>query len=289
MTDSAREVDDEALLERYLLGEASPDDQTSLEDRYLQDDSLVERIRGVEAELIDAYWGGRLSSGNRRAFETHYLAEPAHRDRALFAKALIDYAASAGARSAAPSRAVTAPSRVRLGGWPMIAGWAATIAVVAGLTIETWQLRGELTAVRNQLAALHAQGSAATGSADPQRGQPPINPDRSPVAWIRLRPGRVRDGSSRTTTSIRASPDPPRVQLDVPVAGPGPYRLIAETAEGREAWRTERVDAERAIDGWAVFVVLDRVLAPGDYVFTLRTIDPAGRDVAEYFLRVDRR
>ena len=280
-----REPLDDCELVRYLLGEATADEQASLEDRYLLDDELTEKIRIVESELIAAYWGDRLSSEDRKAFERHYLAAPVRRERADFEKMLLDYASSTTPDRAAASLPAVRRPMVRAISWRLAAGWAAVLVIASTATFELVRIRGELVSVRAQLAEIRAQRTPA--GAGPVTG----NPVASLKAWVRLRPGRVRDGGSGQAPSIQASPNPLALRLDVPVAGPGPYRLIAETAEGREVWRTNEVVAERTLDGWAVFSIVDRTLDPRDYVFTLRAQDTGGRpgeDVAEYFLRIIR-
>jgi hypothetical protein len=274
-------LDDRELI-RYLLGQASAEEQTSLEDRYLLDDELTEKIRSVESELIAAYWRDRLSPEDREAFEGHYLAAPARRERADFEKMLLDYASHTTRDRAAAPPAITRPIG-RATSWPLAAGWAAVLLVASAATFELVRIRGELAVVRAQLAEVRAQRMS------PGAG-PIAGPATNLKEWVRLRPGRVRDGRSGQAPSMHASPNPLTLRLDVPVAGPGPYRLIAQTAEGREVWRTDQAVAERTLDGWAVFGLIDRTLDPGDYVFTLRAQGTAGRpgaDVAEYFLRIN--
>ena len=272
---------DDRELVRYLLGAATTDEQTSLEDRYLQDDELAERIRAAESELIAAYWEGRLSPEDRGAFESHYLAAPVRRERADFEKMLLAYASNATRdRAVAPPAAVARPT-IRTMSWPLAAGWAAVLLIGIASSVELARIHGELARMRAQLAELRAQRSPGPAPAA----------EHAPPDWVRLRPGRVRDGrSGQASSSVRASPNPIALRLDVPFAGPGPYRLIAETADGREVWRADKTVAERTIDGWAVFSVIDRALGPGDYVFTLRTAETGGKpgaDVAEYFVRID--
>jgi hypothetical protein len=274
-------VADDRELVRYLLGQATAEEQTSLEDRYLLDDELTERMRIAESELIAAYWRDRLSPEDRTAFERHYLAAPARRERADFEKMLLEYASNRAPEPAASSSSVPRPV-VRAISWPVAAGWAAVLVIASAGTFELVRIRGELASVRAQLVEMRAQRTPSGGGPATQ------NPSANPTEWVRLQPGRVREGSG-AAPSIRVSSTPLALRLDVPVAGPGPYALIVETGDGREVWRTDQAVAERTLDGWSVFSVIGRSLDPGDYVFTLRAPGPGGRpgqDVAEYFLRV---
>jgi hypothetical protein len=279
-----REPLDDRELVRYLLGQATADEQTGLEDRYLLDDDLTERMRVIESELIAAYWRDRLSPEDRNAFERHYLAAPVRRERAEFERMLLDYASNANSDRAAPLPAAPQPI-VRAIWWRFAAAWAAVLVIACASTFEFVRIRGELARVRAQLAEIRAQRT--TSGAGPASD----NPLATPKEWVRLQPGRVRDGRSGQAPSIRTSPNPLALRLDVPVAGPGPYRLSAETGDGREIWRSEKAVGERTLDGWSVFSIVDRTLDPGDYVFTLRAQNTGGgpgEDVAEYFLRIIR-
>jgi hypothetical protein len=276
-------VADDRELVRYLLGQATAEEQTSLEDRYLLDDELTERMRIAESELIAAYWRDRLSPEDRTAFERHYLAAPARRERADFEKMLLEYASNRAPERTASSSSVPRPV-VRAISWQVAAGWAAVLMIASAGTFELVRVRGELATVRAQLVEMRAQRPPSSGG--PATQNPPV----SPREWLRLQPGRVREGSG-PAPSIRVSPTPLALRLDVPVAGPGPYRLTVETGDGREVWRTEQAVAERTLDGWSVFNIVDRALDPGDYVFTLRAQNTGGgpgEDVAEYFLRIIR-
>ena len=84
---------DHELIRRYLLGKASPDEQVSLESRYLSDTETFEELTTIENDLIDSYARGRLTSADKQLFERKYLATVKGRARVDFARALLEVSA----------------------------------------------------------------------------------------------------------------------------------------------------------------------------------------------------
>src|SRR5262245_18575812 len=75
---------------RYLLNELYEDDQARFEDAYFSDGSLFEQVRALEEDLINDYVKGDLSGGERRRFESHYLASDQRRARIEAARQLVE-------------------------------------------------------------------------------------------------------------------------------------------------------------------------------------------------------
>jgi CHAT domain-containing protein len=69
--------DNEKLFYRFLLGEASPDEQERIEIRLLEDAELQEMIQSAEFDLIDDYVHGHLTAEEVRSFERNFLNSPA--------------------------------------------------------------------------------------------------------------------------------------------------------------------------------------------------------------------
>src|SRR5947207_2409634 len=84
------EFNPDSLLVRYLLGEASPEERSHLEARYVTNAELFEELVAAENDLIDAYAGGHLSDSDRRRLEEYFLVTPERRQRVEFAKALLN-------------------------------------------------------------------------------------------------------------------------------------------------------------------------------------------------------
>jgi hypothetical protein len=91
-------VHDDELV-RYLLGELSEAASERLEELSVVEDTVAERLRLVEDDLVDAYARGRLSGGHLTRFEAFYLASPQRRRRAAFARRLADAVDADAARA----------------------------------------------------------------------------------------------------------------------------------------------------------------------------------------------
>ena len=74
---------DDAALRRYLLGLLPEAEAEPLEEAYFARPEVLETLRGVEDDLLDDYAAGRLSPGEKGAFEGRYLASPRLRDRVV--------------------------------------------------------------------------------------------------------------------------------------------------------------------------------------------------------------
>jgi anti-sigma factor RsiW len=83
----------DSLLVRYLLGEASPEERSDLEAKYLANADLFEEVIATENDLIDAYAGGQLRDSDRKRFEEYFLGTPERQQRVEFAKALRNHVA----------------------------------------------------------------------------------------------------------------------------------------------------------------------------------------------------
>src|SRR5262245_52027211 len=73
---------------RYLLGVATEQEKTALEETLFKDPAALEEISAVEDELIDDYLSGELATDERSQFERAYFASPQRRERVEFARTL---------------------------------------------------------------------------------------------------------------------------------------------------------------------------------------------------------
>jgi CHAT domain-containing protein len=75
----------------YLLGTIDPAEREKLEERFMVDDALFNKIMLDEEDLIQEYADGELAPGDRRAFEDHFLITRDRNDKLKFARALRKY------------------------------------------------------------------------------------------------------------------------------------------------------------------------------------------------------
>ncbi len=107
-------------LKIYLLGGLSKSRRTQLEQAYLEDGSLFERLEIAEDELVDQFVTGQLSWLQAWRFRRHYLISPPHRQKEEFARRLSE--------ALAPKR--TARS---IGDFAVVSAAATLVVMFAGL------------------------------------------------------------------------------------------------------------------------------------------------------------
>src|SRR5512133_1807767 len=84
----ATDLNNEALIARYLLGELPEEQQAEIEDRAFADKQYLASITAVENDLIDEYVRNELRGVERQRFEKQFLASAERRKRVEFARAL---------------------------------------------------------------------------------------------------------------------------------------------------------------------------------------------------------
>jgi hypothetical protein len=307
--------DNEALLARYLLGQLSAPEQERIEQDYVADAGLQERLDLVEDDLIDGYVRGRLAAADRAAFEEHFLNSPRRRERLAFARAWQQFvSALPPSLPATPHPAVTAARRPSRG--PVVWLLAAMLLLAVGslwLIVETARLRRELARSQAERAALAQSEAESRQQADDERArrealarqlaEPPPQvpggaglPPQSPAAvTFMLTTGAARGPGERQTLNLARAAGQVRLQLLFRESGAtapnqADYRAVLRTPEGREVLRRDGLRAQPK--GAARMVVLPAGnLAGGDYILTLerRTGENDYEAVAEYAFTVSRK
>jgi hypothetical protein len=84
-------TNDETII-AYLLGELPEDESARIERRYLEDESLFQRLEELEDELVDDYVGGALASTRNAAFENYFLRTTERFEKVEFARAMAERA-----------------------------------------------------------------------------------------------------------------------------------------------------------------------------------------------------
>ena len=279
---------DDAGIRRYLLGLLPQAEAKALEEEYFARPDVLERIRGVEDDLLDDYAAGRLGPDEKRAFESRYLGSPRLRDRVLAARAL---RLAAGAGGVPTVRVAVAPPRQ----------WAHHLAIAAGLIVGVlafwlWTPRPPevttATAPTTSVARPEAPPPEPASTPSPAAVPRPSVPQRAPTASrvvLALSPVRLRGEGA--PAEVRIPPGTGTVVLELegdPVSLPSTDHsldVVVTTVEGRRVWRgharriTER---DRPALLVSAAVPADR-LPVGDYLVTLSS---AGEIVHRYFFRI---
>src|ERR1700723_4427444 len=97
MFSSGKQVYDDQLLTRYLLGLLPEEETERLDELSIVGDDFACRLRDVENDLVDAYASGELSGETLARFQSSYLSSAEGRERVRFPEGLL----ARGSRAAA--------------------------------------------------------------------------------------------------------------------------------------------------------------------------------------------
>ncbi len=316
----------EQTIRRYLLGELSETEQSALEEKYFTDPPALDQILKAESELVDSYVRGQLDSDVHKRFEQSYLAHPARSDRVKFAAALaarldqIEETATGSEQQQISSvswwQRLLASFRGRSPTLRFSMALATLVVTLGGVWIfvETRRRQSELaqaeasreteqrrereeaqqTADRRRLA----EDLAAKQGSDPQQiSQPTPNSTESSAprsVSIALTVGGVRGGGSTEMPTLIILPGTTqaRLLLNLKENNYPTYHASLKTIAGAEVFSQRGVKPGRAKPGASfVFTVPAHKFASGDYVLTLRGINPDGEvdDLSKSLFRVEKK
>jgi hypothetical protein len=160
-----RQNGNEQLLQRYLLGDLSEEEQDRVEEAYFADDDYLDRLLVAEHELIDRYLRGKLAAAERLKFERNYLTTPEKRQRVALVKQLHE---TAQMQAAVPPIVVRREEKTTWQQWLLaivypphpVTRYALALGVLAVmfggalLVNQTIRLRSELKRAEQEQAAL---------------------------------------------------------------------------------------------------------------------------------------
>ncbi len=307
-------VSDETI-RLFLLCRLSGDERTRFEERLFVDDTLEERVRLAECEIVDDYAFGRLSAEERELFTGKFMRTTERKQKLLVSRALRNYPSSpatykkntAAIENNRPRREKT----LRLFGFnrPALA-FAVSFGALVLLVGLVWFIarrtreRSEPSLVRQealpqsspqispQSATTPTPGPDSTTSPTPTpKATPsPVEPSSAPVmATAVLMPGALREsGKMARITLPKGERDTVRLQLALESNAPGTYRAELLTAEGQPisiAGKLKASDTNGAAK--VVFDVPARRLKAGDYQVKLSRQAAGGsiESVGRYYFR----
>jgi hypothetical protein len=291
------------MINRYLLGEASAEEQTQIEERYFTDPDFLDQVVSTEDDLIDAYLRGGLSGRERERFEARFLASPARRERVENARALLTEIGDLPLRREVVLKPVSwsrrlinfflAKPALELA---MAAALVIAVAATAWLIIENRRLRDQVNQqqaesiarderekqLEQQLAQRDEPQPPAEETPSPTTDEEPkpTAPDqgRPAVASFLLVPGLTRNVEQVKRVVIPSGVETARVQLSVEVKGEYKnVRAALRRNDGREVWgRANLKIAQSGASRYAVLMIPARLLTPGAYAITLSGADANG-------------
>lgn len=298
---------DEVLLQKYLLGKLSEQEQVRIEDRSFTDPAYLGTLEAAEADLIDAYVRGELSEHDRRQFERLFLTSRQRRNKVEFAKAL----ATVSAESTPPEfpaqehqsvwQAFVNLLRVSNPALRFAAGMAALV-LVAGMSWLAVQNIG----MRSRMAALEAQGremrlqeqsvrqqlseeQARAANLAAQSPKPSADSGRPRIlASLVFLPGLSRARTSVQQLILNSTALLAHIEIQLEPRDEYPrYRVELHTGRGDDVLARSNLTRHRTSSGYAVsFDVPSNALASGAYELALKGVDGHSTDIGYYYFRV---
>ena len=185
MFSPGKQVYDDQLLIRYLLGLLPEEETERLDEMSIVGDDFACRLRDVENDLVDAYAGGELSGEILARFQSSYLASTEGREKVRFAETLLATEGRAATAPAGNAAAAILPGanprngphqRSRLFALPRLTlNWgfagAACLMIAAGgyLLLDRQSLRSQLYRAQADRTALQQRGLELQKQLDEQR------------------------------------------------------------------------------------------------------------------------
>ncbi|HZT33082.1 MAG TPA: hypothetical protein VFA33_24560 [Bryobacteraceae bacterium] len=247
----------------YLLGQLTPEERASVEQRYFEDDEWFEQTRALEDELIRDYLCNALPAARRRLFEARYLAAPELRAKIEQTRTILE--ALRAERPAAPSPSVARPLWQRaadLFGLPPRLGFATAALSVASLAVAVW-LGGQTATLRQNVARLERELASQAR--------------RAPVAASFLLSPGVLKGSEAAPKRLAIPPGVDQVRLELDIAGARKYeryRAYLRSVAGLEV-ASQEITPGGATDQ-LVFSLPSASLPADDYILSLGGLSSSG-------------
>src|SRR4051794_5076274 len=163
----------EKTCRRFLLGIASEEEESLVEDAILAEELDAPLLLDAEDGLIDDYLLGSLTQEEQTGFRTYFLSTDERRQRVAFASALMEYARKQPSEKPSVGRAFLHRSIRSVLSWKQAAlvGAAASVllAVLAGFQQLQLRHQGQIASEsQNELTRLRgALDSRSSGAAQP--------------------------------------------------------------------------------------------------------------------------
>lgn len=265
-------LEDNNLIQRYLLAELDEEMRQRLEERLMTDNEYFEELLVAEDELIDKYLGNSLPPGDKEKFEGHFLSTPERRRKLSFARTLRRYIVAKEEELAVPSGIDdSSPSRKRFlfpsfGFRNPIAGLSVAAVLLLMVLGVGWLI------LREQ----RAENPSRLGN-------------RGNVLAVTLTAGAVRSESESNNVRIPADTNVVEFRLETALDEYQKYIATIQTDTGSEILSldqltTEKVGSERVV----IVPTPAKTLRPGDYQLKLSGLVAGGEPerISTYYFRI---
>ena len=323
-----RDVKNETLIARYLLGDLAEEEQIAIEDRAFSDKEYLATITAVENDLIDDYVRGALTSADRQKFESRFLASAERRKRVEFAKALA-VVTDESVVAAEPPRTLSWRDSLdaffsSLNPVAKFAFSAAVLVLLVGgawLVIQTVRLRTQITELQAEKQSRQTDQQALERQVETERRRnaelnAQLNQEKQQreqtdeslrqlsetrettipapiVASLTLLPGISRGAGDKPRLALAENVRMVRLQVGI---DPGEefksFAVEVRSAGGRQVWNRENLRVTTRGGARAIGLTLPAmVLKPGEYELRLMGVAEAGsrEDLGFYYFDVTRK
>lgn len=319
---------DKRSLRRYLLGEATPEEQNMIEQRLLTEQEYFDELIKVEEELTDEYVRGELPDAEKKDFERHFVVNPERQDRVQFARTLNQYLSRHASSVAEAGDHGRREQPAWWGGltprWRAVAGLAACflLLLAAGSVLlwrQTLYLQNQVQQVElrrteaeqhqqellRQIEQQVAQNSTLMLQFERQKDElnqlrrelarllPSIHtPAESSVASLFLTPGIIRAPEQAGTAVLSSSIQKLRLNLEVGGARYKDYRAELQTVEGDVVLSLSGLKSHDTGRNKIVTLLLPTApLTRSDYLIMLDGVSQNGASekIATYYFKVVRK
>jgi hypothetical protein len=272
---------EQGTIRLYLLGQASPEDSSWLEEELLTDGELFQELLVAEDELIDQYISDQLTPTDRVSFKTYFLLAPERRQKLQFGKALRKYVNLVGTSVQLEADAAENVSDEK----PDVAKPPPKKRGVFSFLPFSNPIVSYSLAAAILLIAIGVSW-VVFNNWNKQKQQP------GNVYVATLTPGLTRDNSAALKRVIIQGPtDGVQLQLILPNGEYQKYRVELQTSESGNIYTQENLAGEVRDGNRQVVITVPATLLPvGDYQLSLSGVNSAGQfeSVGKYFFRVVR-
>lgn len=265
-------IEEQNLIQRYLLGELDSETQQRLEERLLTDNEFFEELLVAEDELIDRYLSSSLLPRDKEKFEGYFLSTPERRQKMSFAKTLRKYIVAKGEEPTASisiDNSSTSRKRFLLPHFGIrnpLAGLSVAATLLLIVVGVGWLIMRE------------------------QRSEGPSGQrDSGHVLSVTLIAGAIRSDGEVNRVTIPANTNIVEFRLELPSDEYKNYRATIQTDNGSEIFSSDQLKAEKSGSERVIVVPTSaKTLRAGDYQLKLSGLAADGKleDVAGYYFRV---
>jgi hypothetical protein len=281
---------------QYLLGQARPEDVSSLEERLVTESEFYDELLMAEDELIDQYLSGDLSESERNSFERHFLLTPERQRKMRFGKVFNKYVTTADSLPDEDPVTEDVPEEARDVPKPPPKPGYDTFLPSQTLPPTPWNARflpGQNPILSYSLAAalVLIVGTVSWLAWKNWREAAPRDPGK--VYAVTLTPGLTTRSEGDDIKRISIPPDLGTLRLRLQLTGDDypSYRATLVRDGQSKVWTGDHLPALN--DAGTKLISADipaRYLTPGDYQIKLAGQPATGslEDVASYRFRVGR-